>query len=130
MPTYKTQTKEFEVFPTQPNELISIDYIVDVPITSRRNIHILTRVDNLTKYVKCFAVNDRTALIASRCVLDYFMNFGIPLNLYSDRDPAYEAELFQQLMSHLGVKKLRTTGYNAKANGLYEKSNDIVKSTC
>ena len=55
------------------------------------------------------------------------MNFGIPLNLYSDRDPAYEAELFQQLMSHLGVKKLRTTGYNAKSNGLCVKSNDIVK---
>ena len=53
------------LFPTQPNELISIDYIVDFPITSRRNIHILTRVDNLTKYVKCYAVKDRTALIAS-----------------------------------------------------------------
>ena len=27
-------------FPTQPNELVSIDYIIDFPITSRRNIHI------------------------------------------------------------------------------------------
>ena len=69
----------------------------------------------------------RTALTASRCVLDYFMDFGIPLTLYSDRDAAYEAELFQQLMSHLGVKKLRTTGYNVKANGSCEKSNDTVK---
>ena len=55
------------------------------------------------------------------------MNFGIPLKLYSDRDPAYKAEWFQQLMSYLSVKRLRTTVYNAKANGLCEKSNDIVK---
>ena len=55
------------------------------------------------------------------------MTSGIPLKLYSDCYPAYEGELFQQLMLHLGVKKLRTTGYNAKANGLCEISNDIVK---
>ena len=49
------------LFPTQPNELVSIDCIIDFPITSRRNIHILTIVDNFTKYVKCYAVKDRTA---------------------------------------------------------------------
>ena len=42
------------------------------------------------------------------------MNFGVPLKVYSDRDPAYESELFQQPISHSGVKKLRTTGNNVK----------------
>ena len=49
--------------------------------------------------------------------------------LYSERDPVYGAKLFQQLMKLLGIKKLRTTGYNAKANGLCEKLKGVVKST-
>ena len=30
-------------------------------------------------------------------------------------------------MKLLGIKKLRTTGYNAKANGLYEKLKGVIK---
>ena len=115
-------------FPKKPNELVSIDFIVDLPVTERNNIHILTIVDNFTKYLKCYALKDRTALTACKYVYNYFLLFGIPNKLYSDRDPAYEAKLFQGLMDKLGVKKLRTTGYNPKANGLCEKSNGLVKS--
>ena len=106
-------------------ELISIDFIVDLPITNQSNIHILTIVDNFTKYIKVYAVKDRKAETAARCVYDFMLTFGIPLKLYSDRDPAYEVNLFSELMKLLQVKKLRTTGYNAKANGLCEKVNGI-----
>ena len=47
--------------------------------------------------------------------------------LYYDRDPAYETKLFQKLMKLLGIKKLQTTEHNAKANGLCEKINGVVK---
>ena len=47
--------------------------------------------------------------------------------LYSERDPVCEAKLFQQLMKLLGIKKLRATGYNAKANGLCKKLKGVVK---
>ncbi len=50
--------------------------------------------------------------------------YGIPKKLYSDRDPDFEAKLFYLL----GVKKLRTTGYNPKATGLTEESNKFTKS--
>ena len=114
-------------FPNKPLDLISIDFIVELPLSNGNNKHILTVVDNFTKHLKVYAVKDRTAKTAAKCIYDYVLTFGIPLKLYSDRDPAYEAELFQELMKLLGVKKLRTTGYNAKANGLCEKLNGIVK---
>ena len=72
-------------------------------------------------------MKDRKAETAARCVYDFMLTFGIPLKLYSDRDPAYEGKLFSELMKLLQVKQLRTTGYNAKANGLCEKVNGIVK---
>ena len=70
---------------------------------------------------------DRTALTASRYIYDYCLLFGIPEKLYSDQDPAYESNLFKHLMTSLGVEKLRTSGYNPKANGQCEKTNDIIK---
>ena len=64
---------------------------------------------------------------AATCLIDYLMTFGIPLKLYSDCDSRNESKLFQNVMKMLGTKKLRTTGYNAKANGLCEELNGIIE---
>ena len=100
---------------------------MDFPVTERGNFHILTVVDNFSKYLKCYAVSDRTALTASRYIYDYCLLFGILEKLYSDQDPAYESNLFKHLMTSLGIGKLRTSGYNPKANGQCEKTNDSIK---
>ena len=46
--------------------------------------------------------------------------------IYSDQDPAFEANLYQ-LMKQLGINKSRTTSYNRRANRYCEKSNEIVR---
>ena len=83
--------------------------------------------DNFSKFIKVYALKNRTAITASRFVYDYCLVYGIPEKIYSDQDPAFEANIFTQLMKHLGINKSRTTSYNSKANGLCEKSNGIVK---
>ena len=65
---------------------------------------------------------NRTAKSASKCLVDYCLRFGMPIKLYSDRDPSYEADLFHYLMVSFGVKKLCASGYNPQANGLTEQS--------
>ena len=114
--------------PSAPLEFVAIDFIVDLPITKRNNIHILTIVDGFSKFVRLYALKDRTATTAAKFIYDYCMTFGIPKILYSDKDPAYRSDLFSQLMKLLGVRKLSTTGYNPRANGQCEKSNGIVKN--
>ena len=114
-------------FPKQPLDLISIDFIVELPISNGNNKHILAIVDNFTKHLKVYAVPNRTSKTAAKCIYDYILTYGIPWKLYSDHDPAYEVELFQELMKLLGAKKLWTTGYNAKANGSCKKINGVVK---
>ena len=73
-------------------------------------------------------LNDRKAGTAAQCMYDYCLQFGVPKVIYSDRDPAFQADFFTRLMDLLGIKKKVTTGYNPKANGLCEKSNGIVKN--
>ena len=101
--------------------------MVDLEKYVKGNIHILTMVDNFLKFIKVYVLKDRTAITTSHFIYDYCLVYGIPEKIYSDQDPAFEANLFIQLMKQLGINKSRTTSYNPKANGLCEKSNGIVK---
>ena len=115
-------------WPSRPLELVSIDFIVDLPTTPRGHKHILVINDQFSKFLKCYPLKDRTAQTTCKYLFDYCLTFGIPLKLYSDRDPAFEAELFQLLMQQFEVKKLGTSGYRPQANGLTEQSNSTVKN--
>ena len=83
-------------------------------------------VDNFSKFIKVFALKDHTVITASFFVYNYCLVSGSPEKIYSDQDPAFEANLFTQSMKQLGTIKSRTS-YNSKANGLCEKPNGIVE---
>ena len=65
------------LFPSSPMELVSIDFLVDLPITHRGNRHILCISDQFSKITQLYAVLDRTAATSAKCVFDYFLKFGI-----------------------------------------------------
>ena len=44
--------------------------------------------------MKLYSLKDRTADTAARHTYDYCLQFGIPRTIYSDKDPAFQAELF------------------------------------
>ena len=115
-------------WPNKPIEFISIDYQVDLPTTPRGKKHILVVNDHFSKFIKLYAVKDRTAPTAASCMTNYVLQFGIPDKLLSDQDPSYESNLFQCLMNNLGIKKLRTSGYRPNTNGLTEQSNTTIKN--
>ena len=50
--------------------------------------------DHYSKFVKLYAVKDRSANTAAKYVADYFLDYGVPLKPLSDQDPSYEHELF------------------------------------
>ena len=45
---------------------------------------------------------------------DYCLLFGVPQKLFSDKDPAYDTNLFKHLTK--GQGKMRTSVYNPKSN--------------
>ena len=50
-------------------DLISIDYLVELPVTARKNIHMLVINDHFSKFIQVYPVKDRTASSAAKCVL-------------------------------------------------------------
>ena len=69
-------------------ELVSIDFLVELPVTTLNNRHMCIN-DHFTKFIQIYPVSDRTAKTATKCVF-LFLKFGISLKLYSDRDSAFE----------------------------------------
>ena len=114
--------------PQKPLEIVSIDFLTHLPMAPQDNIHILVVVDWFSKYLQLYAVPNRTAETAAKCMRDYSLHFGIPLRILSDQDPAFEAKLFSELMRLPGLQKQRTSGYNPRSNGLVEQANRSVKT--
>ena len=114
-------------WPTAPLELISLDFLVDLPRTTKGNVHLLVINDHFTKIMKLYAIKDRKASTASTCLHDYILTYGILLKILADQDPPFESKLFQGLCNSLGIKKLRTSGDNPRSNGLTEQSNLTTK---
>ena len=115
-------------WPHTPLELISIDFLVNLPITKKGNCNIMVINDQFSKYIQLFALKDRKAVSAVHCLHDFSLRYGIPYKLFSDQDPAYESELVRLFCETLGIKKTRTSGYNPKSNGLTEQSNHTIKN--
>ena len=87
---------------------MSIDFIVDFPLTGLNNKQILTTVDQFTNYSVIYPIPDLTAETAAKYIYDFILKFGIPDKLYNDQGLSYENKLFQELMLFLAIKKLRT----------------------
>ena len=113
---------------SKPFDIVSIDFLTDLPITPQGNVHILVVIDWFSKYLQLYPVPNRTAETAARCIRDYSLRFGIPLRMLSDQDPSFESKLFSELMRLLGLKKQRTSGYNPRSYGLVEQANRSVKN--
>ena len=80
-------------FPSSPIELVSTDFLVELPITHRGSSRILSINDQFSKFTQLYAVPDRSAARSAKRVFDYFLKFAIAKKLYSDRGPAFESEL-------------------------------------
>lgn len=90
-------------WPNKPMELVSIDYLTELPPSTRNNKHLLVLNDQFSKFLQVYPIQDKTAKTAADCLIDYILKFGTPQKIYSDRDPSYESELFQRIMKYFGV---------------------------
>ena len=50
-----------------PIELVSIDFLVELPVTARNNRHIMCINDHFKKFIQIYPVSDCTAKTAAKC---------------------------------------------------------------
>jgi hypothetical protein len=110
-------------------EVISMDFVVGLPLTSHRHNAILVIVDKLTKSAHFIPVRDTYDVtnVARVFVSEVIRLHEIPKKIISDRDSRFTSRFWTSLQSTLGTQlNLRTT-YHPKTDGQTERVNQVMK---
>ena len=106
-----------------PFEQVALD-ILKLPPTSRGNQYLLVVQDYFSKWVEAFPLRRTVAPSVAQCLLSgWISRFGCPYSILSDQGSEFESHLFRCLNEMLGVKKLRTTTYHPRTDGMVERGN-------
>ena len=74
-----------ELRATEPWEVVSIDFMTDLPTTQNGNKHLLVCCDHFTLWIEVFPLPDmRASTVARVLVNEVFSRFSCPKSLYSD----------------------------------------------
>ena len=113
----------------RPFQIVGVD-IMDLPLTTSGNRHVVVFQDFFTKWPLVFPVPDqKTIRLVKLLVKEVVPFFGVPDALLSDRGTNLLSHLMRDVCAMLGTKKLNTTSYHPECDGMVERFNRTLKAT-
>jgi hypothetical protein len=116
--------------PSSPFEVISMDFIPELPKTKSGYDNILVVVDKLTKYA--IFIPTITTLKETECaklLFDHvFTKFGLPRQIISDRDSKWTGSFWEEVCKLFQIKRALTTSYHPQADGQTEIMNQTLET--
>ncbi|CAI7755738.1 unnamed protein product [Closterium sp. NIES-53] len=115
--------------PEQPWQVVSLDFIIGLPSTSRGHDSILVVIDKFSKMGHFIPTNATATAEATACLFfDHIITIhGIPATLISDRDPKFTSKFWKELMELLGTKLAMSSAYHPQTDGQTEQLNQVVE---
>ena len=89
--------------------------------------NILVIVDAGSGWMEAFPAGNRTSETVKIYLSQISARFGIPKTLVSDNVPEYVIDDLKQLCESQGIKKMESSVYHPRANGLAERAVQTVK---
>jgi hypothetical protein len=110
-------------------EVISMDFVVGLPLTSHRHNAILVIVDKLTKSAHFILVRDTYNItdVAHVFVSEVIHLHGIPMKIISDRDSRFTSRFWTSLQSTLGTQLNLSTTYHPETDGKTKRVNQVME---
>ena len=112
-----------------------VDFLQDLPESSRGFRHIITAVDYATKLVVAKPIRNRDAASVAEFIFENLTcRFGAPVEIITDRAKSFLDTVLQEYMQLLEIHHLPTTPYTPRANGTCERMhrslNEILTKLC
>jgi len=113
----------------EPMQRISLDVIGPLPTTTHNQSYILVVIDNFSRWMECYAMEDQQAFtVADKFVTEFVCRYGVPMQILTDQGPDFMSKLFTEMCKLLEIEKLCCTPYQPRANGLVERANKTIQS--
>lgn len=111
--------------PIYPFEVVYMDFIVNLPLTSKRNHHLITMTEGLTKWIEAKAVREATSRTAAGFLGDIILRFGNPTVVITDNGTHFMGD-FHQLCITKGIEHRYATPYHPQTAGQDERTNGLL----
>lgn len=125
------QTKKFQIDTKQYTtskfglfKNLSIDAIY-VPTAKAGEKYILVIIDASSRYVRLIPLKDLSAESATRALIIYMHQFGIPNEICTDNSTQFQS-VFQEMLQILNIKDYKIQPYSHEENSIVERANKEV----
>ena len=130
----KMQADKYELQTTEiPNRAfgkVSIDLIVDLPVSHHGNKHILVMVDHLTSWPIATVIPDKEAITVANAIhKDLILQHGAPEILLSDNGKEFSNDTLAYVCQEYGINQHFTSPYTPRSNGKTENFNKFLKAS-
>ncbi|XP_019210278.1 uncharacterized protein LOC102075523 [Oreochromis niloticus] len=122
--------KEVEYTPiqvNQPFELIGMDLIGPLKITSNNNQYICVLIDYVTKWPQAYPLKSKSAEEVSKCILKFFYQFEAPKRILTDQGKEFVNEINRNVCKILNIQRSLCAPYHPQTNGLVERMNGTIQ---
>ena len=124
---YQLQTTEI---PNRAFGKVSIDLIVDLPVSHNGNKNILVMVDQLTSWPIATAIPDKEATTVANAIhKDLILQHGAPEILLSDNGKEFCNDTLAYVCQEYGIAQHFTSPYTPRSNGKTENFNKFLKAS-
>jgi hypothetical protein len=110
-------------------EEITMDFIVQLPLTRQEHDAIVVFVDRLSKraHFQPMHTSATAPEVAKIFFTTIFRNHGLPKAIVSDRDPKFTSRFWQSVFKHLGTKTAMSTAFHPQTDGQTERMNRTLE---
>ena len=107
---------------------ISMDYITELPLTGKKNKHMLVIVDRLGKgaiFIPCENLEGGT--LARKFIEHYLPYHLLPTAITSDRGDQFVKGIWRHICRILKIKQRLSTAYHPETDGGNERMNQVIE---
>lgn len=113
---------------SRPFEMIAVDIVGPLPITSDGNRYIITIMDYFTRYVRAIPVKRITAGIVAKTIINnWILSYGCPDAILSDNGTQFRSQVLSRIYKILNIKQKFATPYHPQTNGMIERFHRFMK---
>ena len=108
---------------SSPMELVCIDYLsLETSKGGFENILVIT--DHFSRFALAIPTRNQKAHVTAKALFEnFFLYYGFPAKLHSDKGANFESKVIRKLCKLAGIQKTRTTPYHPMGNGMVERFN-------